>query len=258
MNDKPLIIAGKEFKSRLMVGTGKYPTFSIMKEAILAAETQIVTVAVRRLDLDNPKTENLLDYLDLDQIQLLPNTAGCKTVDEAVRTAKLARAAGLTNWIKLEVQPDPKYLLPDPVGTLEAARILVSEGFNVLPYTTDSPVLASQLIEAGCAAIMPGASPIGSGQGILNLKNIKIIKEFSPVPVVVDSGIGTASDAAICLEQGLDAVLINTAIAHAHDPVAMARAMKGAVVAGREAWIAGRIPKKEYASASSPTADMIE
>ncbi len=251
MNDT-LVIAGRTFSSRLMVGTGKYRNFSEMVAAIESSGSEIVTVAIRRMDLDKPGEKGILDYLDLKRIQLLPNTAGAKTVDEAVRLARLARAAGLTDWIKLEVQPDGKYLLPDPVGTLQAARILAEEGFKVLPYTTDSVVLAQQLIEAGCVTVMPAASPIGTGQGVSNIRNINMIREISPVPVVVDSGLGVPSDAAFCMEYGVDAVLINTAIAQAQQPGLMAEAMRDAVIAGRKAWLAGRIPVKDYAAASSP------
>lgn len=253
-----LEIAGKSFESRLMLGTGKYRTLEEMAAAIQESGAQIITVAIRRLDLSNPHQKSLLDYLDLTKIQLLPNTAGAKTVDEAVRMARLARAAGLSDWIKLEVQPDPKYLLPDPVGTLEACRILVKEGFKVLPYTIDSPILARQLEEAGASTIMPGASPIGSGKGIHNFDAIRVIKEMVKIPVIVDSGLGTASDAAQAMEIGVDAVLVNTAIAEAQNPVLMAAAFRDATIAGRNAYQAGRMPRREYASASSPTAGMIE
>lgn len=252
MKDPKLIIAGEEFSSRLMVGTGKYESNEIMAKAIEASGAQIITVAIRRVNLNAVGEKTILDYLDWKKYRILPNTAGAKTVDEAVRVARLARASGLTDWIKLEVQPDEKYLLPDPVGTLEATRILAKEGFKVLPYTIDSPILAKQLIEAGAVTVMPGASPIGTGQGFLNLKNIKIIKEISTVPVIVDSGLGGASDAAMAMELGVDAVLINTAIAKANDPIEMGESMKHAVIAGRKSYLAGRIPIKEYASASSP------
>ena len=257
MNDNKLIIAGEEFSSRLMVGTGKYENNEIMARAIEASGANIITVAIRRVNLNAVGEKTILDYIDWKKYRILPNTAGAKTVDEAIRVARLARASGLTDWIKLEIQPDEKYLLPDPVGTLQATRRLVEEGFKVLPYTTDSPILAKQLIEAGAVTVMPGASPIGTGQGFLNLRNIKIIKKISPVPVVVDSGLGTASDAAMAMEFGTDAVLINTAIAKANDPVRMAEAMKNAVIAGRESYLAGRIPVKEYASASSPMEGII-
>lgn len=257
MNKEKLVIAGKEFKNRLMIGTGKYRTMDEMVEAIRESEAEIITVAIRRLDLDKPQEKSLLDYIDLKKIQLLPNTAGAKTVDEAVRLARLARASGLTDWIKLEVQPDPKYLLPDPVGTLEACKVLVKEGFKVLPYTTDSPSLAKQLVEAGAVTIMPGASPIGSGQGISNLRSLQIIKEFINVPLVIDSGLGTASDACLAMEFGSDSVLVNTAIAEAKNPGLMAKAFKEAVVAGRNAYLSGRMPVRAYASASSPLAGQL-
>ena len=251
MSEK-LVIAGREFTSRLMLGTGKYRTNQEMVDAIIRSGTQIVTMAIRRMDLDKPGEKSLLDYIDLKKIQILPNTAGARTVDEAVRLARLTRAAGLTDWIKLEVQPDPKYLLPDPVGTLEATRILAAEGFKVLPYTIDSVILAKQLIDAGAVTVMPGGSPIGTGQGILNLRNIKMIIEMSTVPVVVDSGIGAASEAALAMEAGADAVLVNTAVALAVDAALMGEAMRDAVIAGRKGFLAGRIPVKEFASASSP------
>jgi thiazole synthase len=253
-----LVIAGKEFSSRLMLGTGKYRTNEEMVAAIRESKAEIVTVAIRRMDLDKPQQKSILDFLDLKRIQLLPNTAGAKTVDEACRMARLARAAGLTDWIKLEVQPDPKYLLPDPVGTLEACRILVKEGFKVLPYTIDSPILAKQLEEAGAATIMPGASPIGSGKGIANLDNVKIILKQCGVPVVIDSGLGTASEAAMAMEIGVDAVLVNTAVAEAKDCALMAAAFRDATSAGRNAFLAGRMPIREYASASSSAVGMIE
>ena len=247
-----LVIAGKVFSSRLMVGTGKYRSNEEMAAAVARSGAQIVTVAIRRMDLDKPGEKSLLDYLDLSKIQLLPNTAGARTVDEAVRLARLCRAAGLTDWIKLEVQPDPKYLLPDPVGTLEATRILAAEGFKVLPYTIDSVILAQQLIQAGAVTVMPAGSPIGTGQGVLNLRNIKMIREIATVPVVVDSGLGVPSDAAQCMELGVDAVLVNTAIALAEDAALMGEAFGEAVKAGRKAFLAGRIPVKEFAAASSP------
>ncbi len=253
----PLIIAGKEFSSRLMIGTGKYTSYAIMKQALDASEAEIVTFAIRRTNLLNPNEENILDYIDLKKFTLLPNTAGARTVEEAVRLARLARAAGLTDWIKLEVQPDAKYLLPDPVATVEATKILAKEGFKVLPYTTDSPIIAQLLIAAGAVTIMPGLSPIGSGQGIWSLENIKIIREISTIPVIIDSGIGTASDAAMAMEVGADAVLINTAIALAKDPKKMASAMKYGVIAGRLAYLSGRMQKKAYANASSPLEGII-
>ncbi len=251
MKDTPLVLGGKEFRSRLIVGTGKYPSFEIMKEAIEASGAQLVTVAVRRVNL--PGTgESLLDHIDPARYTLLPNTAGCYTADEAVRTAYLAREAGLGELIKLEVIGDSRTLFPDVQGLLEATKILAREGFTVLPYTNDDPVLARRLEESGAAAVMPLGAPIGSGLGLRNPYNIKIILENITVPVIVDAGVGTASDAAIAMELGCDGVLMNTAIAGARDPVAMATAMRMAVEAGRLAFKAGRIPKKLYATASSP------
>jgi thiazole synthase len=251
MKDTPLVLGGKEFQSRLIVGTGKYPSFEIMKEAIEASGAQLVTVAVRRVSL--PGTgESLLDHIDPARYTLLPNTAGCYTADEAVRTAYLAREAGLGEMIKLEVIGDSRTLFPDVQGLLEATKILAREGFTVLPYTNDDPVLARRLEESGAAAVMPLGAPIGSGLGLRNPYNIKIILENITVPVIVDAGVGTASDAAIAMELGCDGVLMNTAIAGAREPVAMATAMRLAVEAGRLAFKAGRIPKKLYATASSP------
>ncbi|MBI4588101.1 MAG: thiazole synthase [Candidatus Rokubacteria bacterium] len=251
MQDTPLVLGGKEFRSRLIVGTGKYPSFEIMKEAIEASGAQLVTVAVRRVNL--PGTgESLLDHIDTSRYTLLPNTAGCYTADEAVRTAYLAREAGLGELIKLEVIGDSRTLFPDVQGLLEATKILAREGFTVLPYTNDDPVVAQKLQEAGAAAVMPLGAPIGSGLGLRNPYNVKIILENIAIPVIVDAGVGTASDAAIAMELGCDGVLMNTAIAGARDPVAMATAMRLAVEAGRLAFKAGRIPKKLYATASSP------
>jgi thiazole synthase len=251
MNDTSLVLGGKEFHSRLIVGTGKYSSFELMREAIEASGAQIVTVAVRRVNLPG-QGESLLDYIDLARYTLLPNTAGCYTADEAVRTAYLAREAGLGEMVKLEVIGDQRTLFPDVQGLLEATKILVREGFIVLPYTNDDPVLAQRLVDAGAAAVMPLGAPIGSGLGLRNPYNIKIILENSTIPVIVDAGVGTASDATIAMELGCDGVLMNTAIAGAKDPVAMARAMRLAVEAGRLAFKAGRIPKKLYATASSP------
>ena len=251
MSDE-LVIAGKKFKSRLMVGTGKYDDMETMVQAIEASGTEIVTVAIRRLDLDDRSKKTILDYIDWSKYTILPNTAGARTADEAIRTARLARALGLSNWIKIEVIPDPKYLLPDPIGTLEAAKVLVQEGFVVLPYINDDPCLAKQLQEIGTATVMPLASPIGSGQGIPFFGQIKIIMEQATVPVVIDAGIGAPSDASFAMEMGADACLVNTAIAKAKDPVMMAEAIKMGVEAGRKAYIAGRIPRLAYASASSP------
>lgn len=251
MQDTALVLGGKEFQSRLIVGTGKYPSFEVMKEALAASGAQLVTVAVRRVNL--PGTgESLLDYIDTSRYTLLPNTAGCYTADEAVRTAYLAREAGLGELVKLEVIGDSRTLFPDVQGLLEAAKTLVREGFTVLPYTNDDPVVAQKLQDAGAAAVMPLGAPIGSGLGLRNPYNIKIILENVTVPVIVDAGVGTASDAAIAMELGCDGVLMNTAIAGARDPVAMATAMRMAVEAGRLAFKAGRISKKLYATASSP------
>ncbi|MBE3580059.1 MAG: thiazole synthase [Thermoanaerobacteraceae bacterium] len=255
MTDK-LVIAGREFNSRLMVGTGKYSSMEVMQKAIEASGAEIVTVAVRRLNLGSNEP-SILDYLDLKKITLLPNTAGAYTVDEAVRLARLAREAGLSDMIKLEVIGDEETLLPDPVATIEATRILVQEGFIVLPYTTQDPVVARRLVEAGAATVMPLGSPIGSGQGLPNFEHIKLIIDRVNVPVIVDAGIGAPSDAALAMEIGADACLINTAIAQARDPVLMAQAMKQAVEAGRKGFLAGRIPKRSYASPSSPTEGMI-
>ncbi len=250
--DDDLIIAGKRFRSRLILGTGKYSSPEVCQAAIEASGAEIVTVAIRRLDLDNPDTQTELDYIDWSRHTVLPNTAGCKTVEEALLTARLGRELTGSAWVKLEVVPDPKYLLPDPVDTLEAARILLDEGFVVLPYIHADPVLARRLEELGCATVMPLGSAIGSGQGILTLDEIKIIIEEARVPVVVDAGIGAPSDAALAMEVGADVVLVNTAIALAQDPPLMAEAIKLGVEAGRKAYLAGRIPKKAFASASSP------
>ena len=248
----PLIIAGKEFRSRLIMGSGKFPDPDTMNRAYQAGGTEMITVALRRLNLENPGEKTLLDFIDWQRYAILPNTAGARTADEAVRTARLARAMGLSDWIKVEVIPDSKYLLPDPIGTLEACKTLVQEGFVVLPYINDDPVLARQLEEIGCATVMPLAAPIGSGQGMVNWRKIQIIIEQASVPVVVDAGIGAPSDAALAMELGASACLINTAIALARDPARMARAMALGVEAGREAFLAGRIAPRAYASASSP------
>jgi len=247
-----LVIAGRSFSSRLIVGTGKYSSHEVMRQAHLASEADMVTVAVRRVNISDRTKESLLDYIDTSKIFLLPNTAGCYTADEAVRTARLGREAGLSNWVKLEVIGDERTLFPDNAALVEATRILVNEGFVVLPYTSDDPVVCRKLEEAGAAAVMPLGAPIGSGLGIQNPNNIRIIREFSKVPVIVDAGVGTASDAALAMELGADGVLMNTAIAGAEHPVAMAEAMKLAVRAGRLAYSAGRIPRKSYATASSP------
>jgi len=247
-----LILAGREFRSRLIVGTGKYPSLAVMRDAHEASGADMVTVAVRRVDLKARGPENLLDHIDPARMFILPNTAACYTVDEAVRTARLGREAGLSHWVKLEVIGDEKTLWPDTEGLLAATKILVKEGFVVLPYTTDDLVLARKLEEAGAAAVMPLAAPIGSGLGIQNRIAIQLVKEAVKVPVIVDAGVGTASDAAIAMELGADGVLMNTAIALARDPAKMAGAMKKAVEAGREAFLAGRMARKMYASASSP------
>lgn len=252
-----LVIAGRTFGARLILGSGKFPDMETMVAAYEAAQPDMVTVALRRLDLDNPKEKTLLDYVDWDKYPILPNTAGARTTDEAVRTARLARAMGLSDWIKVEVIPDPKYLLPDPVQTLEACKILVDEGFVVLPYINADAVLAKQLEEIGCATVMPLASPIGSGQGLKTMDHIKIIRDMVSVPVIVDAGIGAPSDAALAMEIGADACLVNTAIAKAEDPVKMAEAIAGGVRAGRLAYEAGRVPVLPYASASSPTEGVV-
>lgn len=247
-----LVIAGKTFRSRLMLGTGKYRSPEETVAALEASGAEIVTVAIRRLDLDNPNAKTELDYIDWSRYTILPNTAGCRTIEEALLTARLGRSLTGSDWVKLEVIPDPKYLLPDPIGTLEAARRLIDEGFVVLPYIHADPILARRLEEIGCATVMPLGSAIGSGQGILTIDEIRIIIEGAGVPVVVDAGLGAPSDAALAMEIGADAVLINTAVAKANDPVTMAEAMRLGVEAGRKAYLSGRIPKKPYASASSP------
>jgi thiazole synthase len=253
----PLVIAGKTFRSRLIVGTGKYPSHAVMADAHRASGTDMVTVAVRRVNVTDRTKESLLDHIDTSRIFLLPNTAGCYTADEAIRTARLGREVGLSNWVKLEVIGDEHTLFPDNVALLEATRVLVSEGFVVLPYTNDDPVICRKLEEAGAAAVMPLGAPIGSGLGIQNPNNIRIIKAQSRVPVIVDAGVGTASDAAIAMELGADGVLMNSAIALAQDPVAMAAAMKLSVEAGRMAYLAGRIPRREFAVPSSPVEGLI-
>jgi thiazole synthase len=247
-----LNLAGTTYRSRLIVGTGKYKDFNETKEAIEASGAEIVTVAVRRVNITDPNKENLLDYLDPKKYTILPNTAGCYTADDAVRTCRLAREAGVGKMVKLEVIGDDKTLFPDITATLEAAKILVKEGFVVLPYITDDPITAKRLEDIGCAAVMPLAAPIGSGLGIRNPYNIRIILEQAHVPVIVDAGVGTASDAAVAMEMGCDGVLMNTAIAGAKNPLLMAEAMRLGVAAGRKAFLAGRIAKKLYATASSP------
>jgi thiazole synthase len=262
--DGPLVIGGRSFASRLFVGTGKYATFEQMRAAVDASGTQCVTVAVRRLGAapagssgNSGSSGSLLDFLDLARITLLPNTAGCYSADEAVRTCLLAREALGSSFVKLEVLADPDTLLPDPVETLAATRTLVQEGFTVLAYTSDDPVIARRLEEAGAAAVMPLGAPIGSGLGILNPRNIARIKAAARVPIVVDAGVGTASDVAVAMELGVDGVLLNTGIALADDPVLMALAMRHAWIAGRAAFLAGRMPRREQASPSSPRAGLI-
>ena len=259
-----LVIAGKTFTSRLIVGTGKYSSHSVMMKAHEASGADMITVAVRRVNISDRSTpltagrqESLLDYIDPSKYFLLPNTAGCYTAEEAVRTARLGREAGLSEWVKLEVIGDERTLFPDNAALIEATKTLVREGFVVLPYTSDDPVVCRKLEDAGAAAVMPLGAPIGSGLGIQNANNIRIIREFSGVPVIVDAGVGTASDAALAMELGADGVLMNTAIAGADDPVAMAEAMKLAVRAGRLAYLAGRIPRKAYATASSPLEGLV-
>lgn len=256
MSDE-LVIAGKSFHSRLMVGTGRHRSMEEMVASIEASGAEIVTVAIRRLDLDDPDKKTILDYIDWSRYTILPNTAGSKTPEEALTTARLARAMGLSDWVKLEVIPDPKYLLPDPIGTLKAAEAMVKEGFTVLPYIHADPILARQLEEVGCATVMPLGSAIGSGQGIHTVEEIRIIIEGAHVPVVVDAGLAVPSDAAMAMELGADAVLVNSAIAQAQDPAAMASAFKLGVEAGRMAYMAGRIPIKPYAVPSSPTEGVV-
>lgn len=256
MEDK-LIIKGIEFKSRLWIGTGKYKDFEETARAVEASGADVVTVAVRRVNITDRKSENLLDYIDPKKYKILPNTAGCYTVGDALRYSRLAREAGVSDMIKLEVIGDGRTLFPDVIGLLHATEILAKEGFIVFPYTNDDPVMAKRLEEAGAAAVMPLGAPIGSGLGIRNPYNIKIILEAAGVPIIVDAGVGTASDAAVAMELGCDAVLMNTAIAAAGDPVAMAEAMKHAVIAGRLAYKAGRMPKRLYAAASSPFEGML-
>src|SRR5438552_8006793 len=250
-------IADKTFSSRLIVGTGKYSSPAVMVQAHEASGAEMITVAVRRVNISDRSRETLLDYIDSAKYVLLPNTAGCYTADEAIRTARLAHEAGLSNWVKLEVIGDERTLFPDNEALLDATRTLVKEGFVVLPYTNDDPVVCRKLEDAGAAAVMPLGAPIGSGLGIQNVNNIRIIREFTKVPLIVDAGVGTASDAALAMELGADGVLMNTAIAGAQDPVAMAQAMKLAVRAGRLAYLSGRIPRKAYATASSPVEGMV-
>ena len=251
-------IADREFRSRLFVGTGKYRSFPEMALCHERSGAEIVTVAVRRVNLTDKSKESLLDYIDRSKMFILPNTAACYTADEAIRTARLGREVGLSNWVKLEVIGDQKTLMPDNEGLLEATRVLVKEGFVVLPYTTDDLVNARKLVDAGAAAVMPLGAPIGSGLGIQNLTNLRILREsITEVPLIVDAGVGTASDAAIAMELGFDAILMNTAIAEAEDAPKMAEAMKHGVIAGRLAYESGRMPKRLYASASSPMTGMM-
>lgn len=258
VEDEPLVIAGREFRSRLIVGTGKYATNEAMVQAIDASGADMVTVAVRRVDLDRTKEEGILYHLDPERYFLLPNTAGCFTAEDAIRYARLARAAGMSDFVKLEVIGDEETLLPDVHATLEAARVLVDEGFKVLAYTNEDVVTALRLEDVGCAAVMPLASPIGSGLGLVNPYYIRQIKSRLEVPVIVDAGVGTASDACITMEQGVDGILMNTALAAAERPEAMARAMKLGIQAGRLAYLAGRMPRREWAVPSSPTAGMLD
>ncbi len=256
--DPPLVVGGRTFRSRLIVGTGKYPSNQVMIDAIRASGADVVTVAVRRVDLDRSQEEGILYHLDPDEFFLLPNTAGCYTADDAIRYARLARAAGFSEFLKLEVIGDEATLLPDVAATIEAAKVLVAEGFKVMAYTNDDLISALRLEDAGCAAVMPLASPIGSGLGVVNPYFIREIKRRLTVPVIVDAGVGTASDACVTMEQGVDGVLMNTALAAADDPVAMATAMRLATRAGRLAYLAGRMPSREIAVPSSPTRGMLD
>jgi thiazole synthase len=252
------VIAGKTFHSRLIVGTGKYRSFEEMARAHAASGADMVTVAVRRVNLTDRSKESLLDYVDRSKLFILPNTAGCYSADEAIRAARLGREVGLSEWVKLEVIGDEQTLFPDTEELVKATRVLVNEGFMVLPYTTDDLIVARKLIDAGAAAVMPLGAPIGSGMGIQNLANLRILRErITEVPMIVDAGVGTASDAALAMELGADGVLMNTAIAGAEDSVLMAEAMRAAVEAGRKAFLAGRIPKKLYATASSPLTGVV-
>jgi thiazole synthase len=248
-----LVVAGVELRSRLFLGTGKYRSDEEMVAALDASGAELVTVALRRLDLDDPAKKTILDVIDWTRYRILPNPAGCQTAEEAIRIARLARSMGLSDWVKLEVIPDPRYLLPDPVETLRAAEVLVADGFTVLPYINADPVLARRLEAAGCATVMPLGSPIGSGQGLVTQRQIELIIENAGVPVVVDAGIGCASDAALAMELGADAVLVNTAVALAQDSALMAEAIRMGVEAGRKSFLAGRVPRLPHAAASSPT-----
>ena len=255
MSDELLQIGNYTFRSRLFVGTGKYASMEIMRDALVASGAEVITVAVRRMDLKDEPGKTLLDYIDRETYTILPNTAGCFSAEEAVRTARLGREAGISDMVKLEVLGDERTLLPDPVETLKATETLVKEGFTVLVYTSDDPIIARRLEDCGAASVMPAGAPIGSGQGILNPNNIRIIMENAKVPIIVDAGVGTASDVVRAMELGVGGVLLNTGVAHAKDPVAMAAAMRHAVEAGRLAFRAGRIPKRLYAKASSPQKD---
>lgn len=255
--DKPLVVAGRELKSRLIIGTGKYESYEQNARALEASGAEMITVALRRVNLSDPDKPRLVDFIDPEKYVFLPNTAGCFTGEDAVRTLRLAREAGGWNLVKLEVLSDPKHLYPDMEETLRAAKMLIADGFDVMVYCSDDPVYARKLEEAGCCAIMPLGAPIGSGLGIQNPVNIRLIVEQTSVPVIVDAGVGTASDAAVAMELGCDGVLMNTAIAEAKDPIRMAVAMKHAVIAGREAYLAGRMAKKKYADPSSPLSGLI-
>lgn len=254
----PLVVAGRGFRSRLIIGTGKFGSFDVMRDALAASGAELVTVALRRVDLDATGGADILDFIDNDRYLLLPNTSGAMDADEALRIARLSRAAGLPEWIKLEVTPEPRYLLPDPVETLRAAELLVADGFTVLPYMNADPILAKRLEEVGCATLMPLGSWIGSNRGVRTREAIQIIVEQAAVPVVVDAGLGAPSHAAEAMEMGVDAVLVNTAIAVARDPVEMARAFRLGVEAGRRAFLAGRAPEREAAEASSPLTGFLE
>lgn len=251
--DEPLKLGKYTFRSRLFVGTGKYASFAQTRDCLAASETECVTVAVRRVNLSDKSQESLLDYIDRDRYTILPNTAGCFSAEDAIRYARLSREVLQTDLVKLEVLADERTLLPDPLETLRATETLVKEGFTVLCYTSDDPVMARRLEEAGATSVMPAGSPIGSGQGVLNPNNLRIILENAKVPIICDAGVGTASDVSVAMELGCEGVLLNTGIAHAKDPLRMAHAMKHACIAGRLAYLAGRIPKKLYATASSPT-----
>jgi thiazole synthase len=257
LTDTPFVIAGRTFKSRLIVGTGKYSSFPVMAQAHEASGADMVTVAVRRVNISDRSRESLLDYIDTSRMFILPNTAGCYTADEAIRTARLGREAGLSEWVKLEVIGDERTLFPDNEALIEATKVLAKEGFIVLPYTNDDPIACRKLEDAGAAAVMPLGAPIGSGLGIQNVNNMRIIREFARVPLIVDAGVGTASDAALAMELGCEAVLVNSAIAKSQDPVRMAKAFRHAVEAGFDARRAGRIPKLRRAEPSSPELGLI-